>query len=150
MIRAGRVFCGIPCTPQYKDKYYSLFKYFSINFRYNKKINKNTYIVVVTQGYEYDFKCLEMALKTKASYIGFISSKVKKIKFIRMLRELKISERQIERIHAPMGLDIGAETPEEIAIAIMSELIAIHNDSIHGSLKFNYKYPSKTSKTKNR
>ena len=112
------------------------------------KIEKNTSIIIVTQGYEHDLACLKTALKTKANYIGFISSKVKKVKFIRMLRDLKISEKQIQRIHAPMGLDIGAETPEEIAISIISELIAIQSGSIHGSLKFNYEYPPKMLKTK--
>ncbi len=104
------------------------------------KIHKHSYIIIVTQGYEHDFHCLEIALKSKASYIGFIASKVKKIKFIRKLREQRVPERLIQKIHAPMGLDIGAETPEEIAISIVSEIIALNNNALSGSLKFDYKY----------
>lgn len=104
------------------------------------KINKDSFIVIVTQGFEGDFGCLEVALKTKASYVGYISSKVKKIKFTRQLRELKIPESTLNRIHAPMGIDIGAQTPEEIALSIIAEIISINNKSFSGSSKFSVKY----------
>jgi len=104
------------------------------------KINKNAYIIIITQGYEHDFQCLEVSLKSKANYVGFISSKVKKVKFIRELRKKGVPERLIQRIHAPMGLNIGAETPEEIATSIMAEIIALNNNALNGSLKFDYKY----------
>jgi len=104
------------------------------------KVDKNSYIIIATQGYEHDFSCLETALKTKAAYIGFISSKVKKIKFIRKLRQKGVSEKLIQRIHAPMGLNIGAQTPEEIAVSITAELIALNSNCLDGSLKYEYKY----------
>lgn len=104
------------------------------------KLDKNSTIIIATQGYEHDFNCLEIALKTKAAYIGFISSKVKKIKFIRKLRQKGISEKLIQKIHAPMGLKIGAQTPEEIAVSIASELIALNYNCLDGSLKYDYKY----------
>ncbi len=103
-------------------------------------INKNTYIIIVTQGYEYDFRCLEVSIKSKAAYIGFISSKVKKVKFLRRLREKSFSEQLIEKIHAPMGLNIGAQTPEEIAISIAAEIIAKSNNCLEKSLRYDYKY----------
>ena len=103
-------------------------------------INKNAYVIIVTQGYEHDFRCLETVIRSKAAYIGFISSKVKKVKFIRRLREKKFSEELIKKIHAPMGLNIGAQTPEEIAISIMAEIIAKNNHHLEGSLKYDYKY----------
>lgn len=102
------------------------------------QLNKFSYIIIVTQGYESDFRCLEAGLKSKAAYVGFISSKVKRVKFIRKLRENKVPEQQIKRIHAPMGLRLGGQTPEEIAVSIMAEIIAISNDSLAGDLRYNY------------
>ena len=103
-------------------------------------LNKDDYVVILTQGYEHDFGCLEVALKTKAAYVGYISSKVKKVKFTRRLRELKVPEKLIAKIHAPMGIDIGAQTPEEIAISIIAEIVSLSNGSLKGSSKFNVKY----------
>ena len=104
------------------------------------KIDKNCYVMIITQGFEYDFNCLEFVLKSKAAYIGFISSKVKKIKFIRRLREKKFSEKSIQKIYAPMGFSIGAQTPEEIAVAIAAQMIAHQHKCLDGSLKYDYKY----------
>ncbi len=103
-------------------------------------IDKNCFIVIVTQGYEHDFGCLEIALKAKAAYVGFISSKVKKIKFIRRLRESKLADKLLQRIHAPMGIDIGAQTPEEIAVSILAEIIGLYNKTFRGSSKFSVRY----------
>ncbi len=100
------------------------------------KITQNTFIAIVTQGFEHDYNSLCVALKSKAAYIGFISSKVKKVKFLRRLREQGVSEKNIARIHAPMGLDIGAQTPEEIAISIAAELVEVNNRMHIGSSKF--------------
>ncbi len=104
------------------------------------KVTQDTFVVIVTQGYEHDLNALLVALKTKASYIGFISSKVKKVKFFRRLREQGISEKNISRIHAPMGIDIGAQTPEEIAVSIAGELIAVNNNDFTGSSKYKVNY----------
>ncbi len=104
-------------------------------------LDKNSFVVIVTHGYEHDFRCLEIALKSKAAYVGFISSKVKKVKFIRKLRDKGISEKNITRIHAPMGLNIGAQTPEEIAVSIAAELISYNNNNVpQDSLTQKYSY----------
>lgn len=100
-------------------------------------INQDTYIAIVTQGNEYDFQCLEVALKTPVAYIGVISSEAKRVKFFRRLKEKGVTERALSRAYAPMGLNIGAQTPEEIAISIMAEIIAKDSGSLKGSLKFN-------------
>ena len=100
-------------------------------------ITKETYLTIVTQGNEYDFQCLEIALKSQAAYIGVISSEAKRIKFFRRLKEKGISESTLSQVHAPMGLNIGAQTPEEIAISILAEIIAKTTDFIKGPLKFN-------------
>lgn len=103
-------------------------------------ITKNTFIIIVTQGYEYDFHCLEVAIKSKASYIGFISSKVKKVKFFRCLREKGYNEKLIQKVRAPMGLNIGAQTPEEIAISIIAEIIAQNSNHLEKLDKKDHKY----------
>ena len=92
-------------------------------------INQNTYIMIVTQGNEFDFECLKTVINSKAGYIGVISSKPKRIKFFKRLKELKISDSLLKRINIPAGIDIGAQTPEEIAVSIIAEIITIKNKS---------------------
>ncbi len=99
-------------------------------------INSDAYIMIVTQGNEYDFECLQVAIKTKADYIGVISSKAKRIKFFGRLKKQGVSPKNLEKIHAPAGLDIGAQTPEEIAISILAEIVAQSTHTLKGSLKF--------------
>ena len=99
-------------------------------------IEQNTYIMIVTQGNEYDYQCLKTIIKSDAGYIGVISSKAKKIKFFTRLKESGISEKYLERINIPAGIDIGAQTPEEIAIAIVSIIISVKNKKFIGSAKF--------------
>jgi len=105
-----------------------------------QKITPQDHIFMVTQGYEHDYNCLKIALKTKAAYVGFISSKVKKVKFIRRLRKDGFSETLIQKIRAPMGLNLGAQTPEEIAISIAAEIIALEHGVWGSTLKYDYKY----------
>ncbi len=102
-------------------------------------INENTYIMVVTQGNEYDFECLRTVISSKAAYIGVISSKAKRIKFFNRLKEMGISDKLLNKIKIPAGADIGAQTPEEIAISIMAEIIAEYNKPFLGSTKFKEK-----------
>lgn len=100
------------------------------------KITPNCYIAIITQGNEYDYQCLENAIKTKACYIGVISSEAKRIKFFKRLKARGVSRETLDRISAPMGLNIGAQTPEEIAVSILSEIIAKDTGAWLGSLKF--------------
>lgn len=83
-----------------------------------------TAIVVVTRGHRVDREALQAALSTRAGYIGMIGSigKVRTI-FRALLRE-GVAPEMLERVHAPIGLDIGAETPDEIALSIAAELVA--------------------------
>src|SRR2546423_699352 len=87
--------------------------------------NETSYIVIVTRGHHDDMRVLRWAVQTQARYIGMIGSKRKTITIFRELLKEGISEKLFERVHAPVGLDIGAITPEEIAIAITAELIAV-------------------------
>src|SRR5437588_6434715 len=87
--------------------------------------NETSYIVIVTRGHRDDMRVLRWAVQTRARYVGMIGSKRKTITIFRELLKEGIAEKLFERVHAPVGLDIGAITPEEIAIAITAELIAV-------------------------
>ncbi len=96
------------------------------------KINNASYIAIVTRGHQFDEKVLEWAVKTEARYIGMIGSKKKNEVIFAHLQSKRISEDILEQVHTPIGLDIGAETPEEIAVSIMAELITIKRQQGHG------------------
>ena len=87
--------------------------------------NETSYIVIVTRGHRDDMRILRWAVQTHARYIGMIGSKRKVIGIFKTLQEEGLSADLFERVHAPVGLDIGAVTPEEIAVAITAELIAV-------------------------
>src|SRR5437868_12560097 len=87
--------------------------------------SESSYIVITTRGHRDDMRVLRWAVQTQALYIGMIGSKRKTIAIFRELTKEGIPAHLFERVHAPVGLDIGAVTPEEIAVAITAELIAI-------------------------
>src|SRR5205085_6441038 len=87
--------------------------------------NENSYLVIVTRGHRDDMRVLRWAVNTRARYIGMIGSRRKVIAVYRELENEGVAHEKLERVHAPVGLDIGAITPEEIAVAIVGELIAI-------------------------
>ena len=85
---------------------------------------ENSFIVIVTRGHRDDMRVLRWAVQTPARYVGMIGSKRKTITIFRELVKEGIPDHLFERVHAPVGFDIGAITPEEIAVAITAELIA--------------------------
>jgi len=87
--------------------------------------NESSYIVIVTRGHRDDMRLLRWAVQTRARYIGMIGSKRKVIEIFKTLQEEGLAADLFERVHAPVGLDIGAITPEEIGVAITAELIAV-------------------------
>ncbi len=87
-------------------------------------VRESAYLVIVTRGHRDDMKVLRWAVQTPARYIGMIGSKRKTIGIYRELTKEGIAAEKFSRVHAPVGLDIGAVTPEEIAVAITAELIA--------------------------
>ena len=85
---------------------------------------ESSYIVIVTRGHRDDMRVLRWAVQTPARYIGMIGSKRKTITIFKELQSEGLSSELFDRVHAPVGLDIGAITPEEIAVSITAELIA--------------------------
>lgn len=88
-------------------------------------IDRSSYMVIVTRGHAHDKRVLEQCLRSQAGYIGMIGSRRKKaIVFEKLLQE-GFTRKDLERVHSPIGMDIGAETPEEIGISIVAELISV-------------------------
>jgi len=86
--------------------------------------SESSYIVIVTRGHRDDMKVLRWAVQTPARYIGMIGSKRKTITIFKELQAEGLASELFDRVFAPVGLDIGAVTPEEIAVSITAELIA--------------------------
>ena len=81
-------------------------------------------VAVVTRGHNEDEQCMQAVVRANPDYVGLIGSKRRTTIVIDRLRESGVPEVQLKNIHAPIGLDIGAVTPEEVALAIMSEIVA--------------------------
>ena len=99
------------------------------------KITSSCYIVLITRGHKYDEPCLREIIHGQAKYIGMIGSR-RRIKacFQRFRDEEKIAEEVIERVYAPIGLDIATETPAEIALSILGEIIKVRRGGQAASL----------------
>jgi xanthine dehydrogenase accessory factor len=104
----------------FADEYETIFPKLSIN--------ESSYIVIVTRGHRDDMRVLKWAVGTGARYIAMIGSKRKVIGVVRELEKEGIAIAEFERIFAPMGFDIGAITPEEIAVAVVAEMIAVRRN----------------------
>jgi xanthine dehydrogenase accessory factor len=88
-------------------------------------VSETSYIVIATRGHRDDMRVLRWAVQTPARYIGMIGSKRKAITVYRELVKEGLKPELFDRVHSPVGLDIGAVTPEEIAVSIMAELIGV-------------------------
>jgi xanthine dehydrogenase accessory factor len=101
----------------YADEYENVFP--------KLNISSSSYLVIVTRGHRDDMRVLRWAVGTPARYIAMIGSKRKTISVVKELVKEGIPREAFEKIFAPMGLEIGAETPEEIAISVVGEMIAV-------------------------
>ena len=81
-------------------------------------------VAVVTRGHNEDEQCMQAVVRANPDYVGLIGSKRRTSIVIERLREAGIADEQLRNIHAPIGLDIGAVTPEEVALAILAEIVA--------------------------
>ena len=91
-------------------------------------------VAVVTRGHSEDEQCMRAVVQTKPDYVGLIGSKRRTSIVIERLREAGVAEEELRKIRAPIGLDIGAVSPEEVALAIIAEIVAERRGAAGGSL----------------
>lgn len=92
--------------------------------------DKGTFFIIVTRGHRYDQVCLEKIIEKENAYIGMIGSKLRVAKVLDYLEEKGISRDKLNKVYTPIGLKIGAETPAEIAVAIMAQIIEVKNKEV--------------------
>jgi xanthine dehydrogenase accessory factor len=100
--------------------------------------NASSYMVIVTRGHKEDMRVLAWAVRTEARYVGMIGSKRKVLSVYKALEKDGYKPEEFEHVYAPMGLEIGALSPEEIAVSIAAELVAVRRnamDAAHKKLK---------------
>jgi xanthine dehydrogenase accessory factor len=91
-------------------------------------------LAIVTRGHSEDERCLRAAIAIDVNYIGLIGSKRRTNIVLQRLRDSGAAEERLAKVHAPVGLDIGAVTPEEVALAIMAEIVTVRRGGKGGSL----------------
>lgn len=91
-------------------------------------------VAIVTRGHSEDEQCLRAVMTVDADYVGLIGSKRRTNIVLQRLRESGAAEERLAKVHAPVGLDIGAVTPEEVGLAIMAEIVAVRRGGSGGSL----------------
>lgn len=89
----------------------------------NLPVNANSYIIIATRGHRYDNMALAAAIRTPARYVGLLGSKRKTILIFEELMQTGVPIERVKEIRSPVGLDIHARTPEEIAVSIMGEIL---------------------------
>jgi xanthine dehydrogenase accessory factor len=103
-------------------------------FLANARVTNATAIIVLTHDPKFDIPLLQVALRTRAGYIGAMGSRRTHADRVAELRELGVTDAELARISAPVGLDIGARTPEETAISIAAEIISLRSGRTGGRL----------------
>jgi xanthine/CO dehydrogenase XdhC/CoxF family maturation factor len=97
------------------------------------QITSNTAVVIVTRGHQYDELCLRSVIGSNARYIGMIGSRRRVISVFKQLSQSGVDQKLISRVHAPIGLPISAKSPQEIAVAILAEIIQTFNTQVTDS-----------------
>ena len=95
-------------------------------------VNDGSFILIVTRGHRHDMRVLRWAVTTPARYVAMIGSRRKVLSVVRELEKEGLPAEAFERLHAPMGLEIGAVTPEEIAVSVVAEMIAVRRQAPPG------------------
>jgi len=91
-------------------------------------ITPSTYIIILTRGHLKDEEVLTLVIRSGAAYIGMIGSRNKNATVFQQLTKKGISQEELNKVHAPIGIDIKAQTPEEIAVSIMAEIIQVRRE----------------------
>ena len=98
-------------------------------------IDNSSYIVIVTRGHRHDEVALKSVIDSNAKYIGMIGSKNKTKYIMDNLKIEKVSQEKLDKVYAPIGINLGGETPKEIAFSIMSEILVVKNNGSLNHLK---------------
>jgi xanthine dehydrogenase accessory factor len=114
------------CHPQYVPNLHGYLACPPAELPAKLKIDSRTYVAAVTRGLPVDQQLLPALLQTEAAYIGLIGSRRRWALTIKALKDQGLSDQDLARIHAPLGLELNAETPAEIAISILAEIIMLH------------------------
>lgn len=99
------------------------------------EITPHTYIVLTTRGSDVDVEGLAPLLDSPTRYIGVIGSKRRWLTTCKGLLEKGVSKEKLDQVHSPIGLELGAETPEEIAVSILAEIIMVRNGGTGSAMK---------------
>ena len=97
-------------------------------------VDAGTAVIIVTRGHSHDLDCLRGTINSDAGYIGMIGSKRRVKGILEMLSGEGVARKKLQKLHAPIGLDLGAVTPAEIALCIAAEIVAVYNSGSLGSL----------------
>ena len=103
------------------------------------EVNESTAVVIVTRGHELDLEALRRMIGSPAFYIGMIGSQRKVAAILSRLEKEGVSRDLVESVFTPIGLDIGAETPEEIAVAIVAEIVAVAGSGKPSSISMKHR-----------
>jgi xanthine dehydrogenase accessory factor len=97
-------------------------------------LNPQTYVLLLTRGVQFDVALLPKLLEADVAYVGVIGSKRRWTQALKELREKGVAEEKLACVHAPIGLELNAETPEEIAVSIMAEIVMLRNSGTGKSM----------------
>jgi xanthine dehydrogenase accessory factor len=97
--------------------------------------DESSFVVIVTRGHHQDEQALRAALESRAAYVGMIGSPAKVKHIFKTLQHAGVAPHLLERVHAPIGLDLGAETPDEIALSIAAEIVMLRHQASGVSLR---------------
>lgn len=123
------------CTPESNPDADEFFNVPMAELPLHLKITQQTALVLTTRGNNLDIAGLPALLESKGGYIGVIGSRKRWSETVKRLNEAGISDEQLRPIHSPIGLGIGAETPEEIAVSIMAEVLMLRESGSGKSMK---------------
>lgn len=100
--------------------------------------DEDSFIVIATRGHVFDKEALKVAIRKKAKYVGMIGSRNKVKETFEALKREGYNEEELSKVYSPVGLDIGAETPEEIALSVLAEILKVKNDATGVSMKLEW------------
>ena len=123
------------CTPEANPDAQAFYPLPMVALPQALNITSQTYIVLTTRGTDVDIVGLPGLLDTKAAYIGVIGSRRRWTMTRKALLAAGVAEEKLSRVHSPIGLELNAETPEEIAVSILAEIIKIRNGGSGLSMK---------------